>query len=153
MALDSKHPLFSEFLEDWSLCRDSYRGERIVKMRGQTYLPATPGQLADGMANAEDIGMKSYVGYKTRAVFPDAMSEAIDLPFSTSNMELSAGPALTLHCTWLRYPILISRSITPLAISTANILKPSFGLPFQPYHSAIRNTSPRTVEYHLPSAP
>ncbi len=78
MAIDSAHPLYSTYLTDWKLCRDSYRGERIVKESGQTYLPATPGQHADGMTTANAPGSQSYKSYKERAVFPDFVAIAVE---------------------------------------------------------------------------
>lgn len=77
MAIDSKHPLYIEFLQDWSTMRDAYRGERVVKSKGQEYLPATSGQLADGMTvNAP--GYLAYQAYLTRALYPEFVSDAVE---------------------------------------------------------------------------
>ncbi len=78
MAINSKHPLYNYFLDDWELCRDSYKGERAIKEKGVKYLPATSGQQADGMQNAEAIGMKAYTAYKTRAVYHEYPREAVE---------------------------------------------------------------------------
>jgi hypothetical protein len=78
MAIDSKHPLYSEFSSDWAKMRDTYRGERVIKNKGQEYLPATSGMIADGMTNATAPGAKAYEAYKTRASFPDLVSDAIE---------------------------------------------------------------------------
>ncbi len=78
MALNSKHPLYADYLEDWQTCRDCYRGERVVKGRGQVYLPATSGMVADGMDNANQVGYKAYQAYVTRAVFPDFVKLAVE---------------------------------------------------------------------------
>jgi hypothetical protein len=78
MTISSKHPYYSTFLADWSLCRDAYRGERVIKDKGQTYLPPTSGQVADGMNNIEALGRKSYEAYKLRAVFPDHVKLAVE---------------------------------------------------------------------------
>lgn len=77
MPVDSKHPLYSEFYEDWVTMRDCYRGERIIKSKGQLYLPATSGQEADGMA-VDQPGWKSYKAYRTRAVFPEFVADAVE---------------------------------------------------------------------------
>jgi hypothetical protein len=78
MAISSRHPSYSEFLEDWTLCRDSYRGERIVKSKTTQYLPATAGQIADGMDGTNAVGRIAYNSYLTRAVFPEYMSSAVE---------------------------------------------------------------------------
>lgn len=77
MAIDTKHPLYAEFLEDWQMMRDTYRGERVVKARGQLYLPPTSGMVADGMA-PEQPGAKAYQAYKARAVFHDFVADAVE---------------------------------------------------------------------------
>lgn len=77
-GVNSRHPLFTEFLEDWVQMRDTYRGERIVKEKATLYLPPTSGMVADGMGNAEAPGMKAYNAYKKRAHFPDIVNDAIE---------------------------------------------------------------------------
>lgn len=55
---------------------DTYAGERKIKERGQIYLSATSGMIADGMGlNAP--GLVAYVNYKMRARFPDAVNVAV----------------------------------------------------------------------------
>lgn len=76
-GVDSKHPLYAEFVPDWIMMRDTYRGERVVKDKGTEYLPATAGMLLDGMA-LEQEGYKAYLAYKQRAVFHDFVSEAVE---------------------------------------------------------------------------
>lgn len=78
MALNSKHPQYAEFQDDWRDCRDAYRGERVVKSRGQVHLPATSGMIADGMDNSNQLGYKAYQAYLTRAVFPDFVKLAVE---------------------------------------------------------------------------
>lgn len=78
MPLNSKHPLYSEYTEDWRDCRDAYRGERVVKARGVEHLPATSGMQADGMLNPNQLGHKAYMAYLKRAVFPDFVSMAVE---------------------------------------------------------------------------
>lgn len=71
------HPTYVERLPDWTKMRDTYKGERKIKEEGEKYLPATAGQKIDGMNTGQD-GLKSYEAYKTRAVFPDLVREAIE---------------------------------------------------------------------------
>lgn len=77
MALNSTHPDYSHRLEDWLLMRHAYAGERTVKEQGTVYLPATPGQVLDGM-KAGEKGRIAYDAYKLRAVFPDYVTDAIE---------------------------------------------------------------------------
>lgn len=78
MALNSKHPQYGEFSDDWRDCRDAYRGERVVKSRGQVHLPPTSGMIADGMNTPDQLGSKAYQAYLKRAVFPDFVSLAVE---------------------------------------------------------------------------
>lgn len=57
--------------------RDAYTGERQVKSKGQTYLPATSGMIQDGMENVQLPGYKTYQAYKLRARFPGFLREAV----------------------------------------------------------------------------
>lgn len=78
MGVDSKHPLFSQFVEDWTQMRDTYRGERVVKEAGTKYLPPTRGMILDGMTDPNQIGYQDYTAYKKRAIYPDVVSEAVE---------------------------------------------------------------------------
>lgn len=78
MALSSKHPLYSRFLPEWELMRDSYRGERSVKEKGALYLPATSGMLLDNANVVGSAGWNAYQAYKTRAVFHDFVARAVE---------------------------------------------------------------------------
>lgn len=77
MAISNRHPYYTGAFEDWALVRDAYRGERVVKAKGQLYLPATSGMRADGL-NPGQPGLEAYNAYVTRAVFPDFVSEAVE---------------------------------------------------------------------------
>jgi len=79
MGLKSVHPLFNEYLIDWTTMSDLYEGERTIKSKGRTYLPPTSGMVLDGMNNVNDLGYKNYESYKTRAVFPDYVKEAVEI--------------------------------------------------------------------------
>jgi len=79
MSIESVHPLYSRFQPDWVLLRDAYEGERVVKAKGTTYLPATAGQIIDGMGTRSDsAGQSSYNSYLQRAVFPDIVPVATE---------------------------------------------------------------------------
>lgn len=77
MALDTKHPLYADTIDDQILMRDSYAGERRIKAKGEAYLPATPGMHLDGMGPNEQ-GYKSYQSYKQRARYPEFVSDAVE---------------------------------------------------------------------------
>ncbi len=75
--LSEKHPQYTLQLENWVLMRDAYRGERQVKSKGQVYLPATAGQVIDGMDQPTQPGAKAYQAYLKRARFPNFVREAV----------------------------------------------------------------------------
>jgi len=77
MAINSKHPQYALFFDDWIVMRDTYRGERVVKEKGELYLPATAGMHQDGMGS-EELGRKRYDAYRKRAVFHDFVSDAVE---------------------------------------------------------------------------
>lgn len=77
MAVNTKHPEFTKLHPEWVKMRDCYSGERAIKSAGQLYLPATAGQIMDGMGTGQ-IGLSKYNAYKSRAVFPDYVKESIE---------------------------------------------------------------------------
>lgn len=77
MAVTATHPLYSQFIQDWQLLRDAYEGQRKVKSKREVYLPATPGQVEDGLSEGQK-GRKNYDAYLTRALFPEVLSDAIE---------------------------------------------------------------------------
>jgi hypothetical protein len=82
MALDSQHPFYQEFRDDWIMMRDLYRGERAVKLRKETYLPATSGMCIDGMGydnqHKPKPGQRAYDAYLKRAFFQDLVKEGVE---------------------------------------------------------------------------
>lgn len=76
MSLSNKHPDYSVYLQDWELMRDCYRGERVIKDKGEVYLPATAGMRFDGMLIGQ-TGYFVYNAYKQRAIFHDYVKEAV----------------------------------------------------------------------------
>lgn len=77
MGITTRHPLYSDFFEDWQTMRDTYRGDRRIKDRNILYLPFTPGQIADG-TKPNQKGWKNYVAYRKRARFPGFVSQAVE---------------------------------------------------------------------------
>lgn len=77
MSLKSTHPSYDAMSADWSLMRDAYLGERVVKLKGEVYLPPTPGHTLDSM-DAGKPGRLAYEAYKLRAKFPDYVSDAVE---------------------------------------------------------------------------
>lgn len=77
MPINAKHPLYTEFHEDWETMRDLYKGERIVKDKGTVYLPATGGMTLDGLKVGQP-GYDAYIAYKIRAVFHDYVREGVE---------------------------------------------------------------------------
>lgn len=78
MAISSTHPQYTTRLVDWEQTSDCYKGQRNIKEKGQKYLPATAGMIADGMANTTDQGYIDYMAYLMRAYFPDLFRDAIE---------------------------------------------------------------------------
>lgn len=77
--LRNKHPQYNYFLPDWTLMRDAYAGERVVKLKGSVYLPPTSNQVKDGQGKQNTPGQKAYDAYKMRARFPNFTREAIQM--------------------------------------------------------------------------
>lgn len=77
MALDSRHPLYSQMLDQWTQMRDTYKNERAVKDKDFLYLPATAGMIEDGAKNRSGKGWESYKAYRTRARVPAWVKEAV----------------------------------------------------------------------------
>lgn len=77
MAIDDKHPEYIAKLPEWTQMRDTYKGERAVKMKRTEYLPATEAMQQDGMTTPNSPGWKDYEAYLTRAHFHDVVRDAI----------------------------------------------------------------------------
>jgi len=76
MPINTEHPDYVERTPDWTLMRDCYAGERRIKSKTFTYLPATGGMVEDGAMRGADPGYSAYIAYLTRAVFPDSVDDA-----------------------------------------------------------------------------
>lgn len=78
MGLNAKHPDYEASIDDWTMMRDAYKGERHVKSKGRQYLPALISHVLDGMAKTTDPGLIAYESYKMRAVFPDYVQVGVE---------------------------------------------------------------------------
>ena len=70
MTLKSVHSEYALMLPEWTSMRDFHAGEKAVKNKTVTYLPATAGMILDGML-PNQIGFEVYKEYIARAIFPD----------------------------------------------------------------------------------
>ena len=78
MAIDSKHPLYTEHLPDWQVMQDGYAGERAVKAARFDYLPAPSGMVEDGaLVGVTTPGGQAYDAYRARAHYPDLLADAV----------------------------------------------------------------------------
>lgn len=76
MGLSAKHPYWTALEPLWTQMSDCRAGEQAIKAKGTTYLPETSGMREDGMGDGEP-GHAAYLAYKTRAVFPSDVDDAI----------------------------------------------------------------------------
>lgn len=76
MSVRSFHPDYSSKLDMWRLMRDCWLGEDQIKSKGREYLPATPGQIEDGMESGQ-VGRENYDSYRLRARYHDFVTQAI----------------------------------------------------------------------------
>lgn len=129
--INSEHPQYQEWLDDWLKCRNFYKGERAVKSAGITYLP----HYSDEPSFTFDMDSQ-YARYKNRAFFlstetktVDAMvglmtrkPSTIELPKSAADVDMYFDGAQTFRtfharaacelCVIGRYGILVDRSNT-----------------------------------------
>lgn len=82
MAIDDKHPAYTERLPDWELIADCDAGERTVKAAAQKYLPPTSGMVANGFGEYQpngrpSLGQAAYDAYRMRAAYHDFVHETI----------------------------------------------------------------------------
>lgn len=71
-AVETKHPLYIERADEWSLMRDTTGGEKEVKGAGTQYLPQPSGFSAQ-----EDGGKSLYDAYQKRAQFPEIVHPTV----------------------------------------------------------------------------
>lgn len=66
MPIDSRHPHYTAYIEQWTDCRHAFEGQKAVKDAGARYLPPLIGQTAD-----------EYNAYKQRALFYSITSKTL----------------------------------------------------------------------------
>lgn len=66
MPIDSKHPHYNLYIEQWTDCRHAFEGQKAVKDAGERYLPALTGQT-----------VTEYEAYKKRALFYSITSKTL----------------------------------------------------------------------------
>lgn len=71
-AVETKHPLYIERADEWSLMRDTTAGEKEVKGAGTQYLPQPSGFSAQA-----DGGKALYDAYQKRAQFPEIVHPTV----------------------------------------------------------------------------
>lgn len=75
--LSARHPSYEAFAEDWLLMRDSYLGERRIKVQGTRYLPYTRTMEIDNASIPGSRGARNYAAYKLRAVYHELVLPAL----------------------------------------------------------------------------
>lgn len=79
MPIDSTHPQYDAVSSDWTQMRDTFGGQRAVKAKTWTYLPATSGMIEDGVFAGKEPGKSAYDAYLKRAVFPNLVKDAVEV--------------------------------------------------------------------------
>lgn len=95
-SLDVKHPLYIAMVEDWQMMDDSL-SEKAVKKAGIKYLPATRAMRENGLGTPKKIGEEDYQAYKTRAIFFEIVSVALEAMVGLLNkkqINIKVPPAL-----------------------------------------------------------
>ncbi|OGV45849.1 MAG: hypothetical protein A2017_18280 [Lentisphaerae bacterium GWF2_44_16] len=72
-TVSSYNPEYKFVLPDWRQMRDTYGGQRIVKDKGEIYLPMTEGQRLD-----PNNGKKRYESYQIRANYFNYLSDTVN---------------------------------------------------------------------------
>lgn len=62
----------------WDKLNDLYRGEEVVKSKGQAYLPASSGMILDGAGRAGTLGEKLYQSYLMRAEYRNHIKTGVE---------------------------------------------------------------------------
>ena len=81
MGVDNLHEEFDVRQGDWQMIRDSIQGERVVKAKGVTYLPAPPGMdsnTSDVLHSGKRYPTSRYDFYLSFAEFPELISSTLN---------------------------------------------------------------------------
>ncbi len=78
-SISNPHPDYSARRPDWVLMFDTNEGQRNIKSKTTTYLPATSGMraLSNNPSKLDGEGLELYQAYLTRAFFPDLVKETV----------------------------------------------------------------------------
>lgn len=151
-SFQSVNPEYSEYAPDWILMRDSYKGQRAVKAKNNTYLPPTSSMILDGFGKGEtQVGQIAYNAYKQRARFPNFVREAvhmalgmmhsqppeIKLPKAMENIRSSRGETLVSLLERINKEQLITGRISVMADLPTNP-SPDKDIPYLTTYSAER---------------
>lgn len=77
MAINHKHPAYTDLAPDWVKLSDIFKGSSHIKSKGEQYLPPTQSMILDGMRSSKDLGYQNYQAYKSRAMFHDLYRDAV----------------------------------------------------------------------------
>ena len=78
-SISNPHPDYSARRPDWVVMFDTHEGQRNIKSKTTTYLPATSGMraLSSSPSQLDGEGAELYNAYLTRAFFPDLVKETV----------------------------------------------------------------------------
>lgn len=76
--LNANNYEYAMMLPYWQKLDDLYRGEMVVKQKGQKYLPASTGMILDGAGTPGTLGEKAYDAYKKRAEYINHVKTAVE---------------------------------------------------------------------------
>ncbi len=78
-SISEPHPDYSARRPDWVTMFDTHEGQRHIKSKTTSYLPATSGMraLSSTPTKLDGEGLELYTAYLTRAFFPDLVKETV----------------------------------------------------------------------------
>ena len=89
MPVNTTHPTYSQFIDQWTDCRDAAEGSRAIKLRGEKHLPKLSAQTPE-----------EYTAYKTRALWFGATGRTVQGLLGSifrKPMQVEAPDAMTTH--------------------------------------------------------
>lgn len=69
---------YSLMLSYWDKMNDLYAGSKVVKSKGEKYLPPSAGMVLDGVDIYNSTGWRAYQRYKQRAEYINHVKDAVD---------------------------------------------------------------------------
>lgn len=70
--VDTRHPQYIDYADEWRLMRDAVRGTKAIKEEGTVYLP-----MPNGFREQPDKGLAMYNAYKQRGSYPEITGPTI----------------------------------------------------------------------------